>query len=356
METKTSDRSIKKIGELSDDGVALYDPETHRFVYLNDNFTKIFGLRHDDLVNDTKILLKLILAEDINYLFSRYKELIEKGHINTTEFRLKFSDGQLKHLSCDVLMLENPWRIIAFVKDVSNAKRHEDYIIKYSAQKDTLLDMLTHNLSGPLMLSRDVIEILKRGYNGNGNADAGKLINIMQENTQQCIDIVNDFLRKEHVESAQTYVRKTRFDVLEKIRVTMDKLIEMNKDKVFILTTSLKTLNINSDAVKFFQVIHNVLSNAIKFTHEGGTIEIEVKESEKTYLICVKDNGIGIPENFKPDIFKEKMVGRTGLKGEKSSGMGLSITKRLVSLMGGKMWFESEENKGSLFFIELPKE
>src|SRR4051812_46378542 len=109
MEAKTSDRSIRKIGELSDDGVALYDPETHKFVYLNDNFVKIFGFNHLDLINDTKLLLKLIIAEDMDYLISRYNELIEKGHINTTEFRLKFSNEQIKHLSCDVLMLENPW-------------------------------------------------------------------------------------------------------------------------------------------------------------------------------------------------------------------------------------------------------
>lgn len=360
MDTKPNDHFIEKIGRISDDGVAAYDPALRRFTYANDNFLHIFGLKRETLFEEANPIRKLVYAEDVDYLISRFNELIKIGHINTTEFRLNFENG-VKHLSCDVLMPDDPKLIIAFVKDISEAKKHEDYIIKYTAQKDTMLDMLTHNLGGPLMLSKDVITVIQEKYqgesrNGNGGKQLGKLINIIQENTQHCIDIVNDFLRKEHVESVQTYVRRTRFDVLEKIRVTLDKLIEMNADKIFVLSTQLKNVNINSDAVKFFQVLHNLLSNAIKFTPENGTIEIKVTDAGSGYLICVADNGIGVPEELKPKLFKENVRGREGLKGEKSFGMGLSITRKLVTLMGGKICFESEEGRGTAFYVELPKE
>lgn len=347
---------IKKIGELTDDGVAVFNLQSLKFTYTNENFLKIFETESDSIFTDSNIVMKFVIAEDLTYLKSRFSELLELSHVNTTEFRLKFPNSSIKHLMCDVLILEEGKMVTAFVKDISMAKRHEDYLIKYTAQKDTLLDMLTHNLSGPLLLSKDIITSIKKGYNDNNMANVNKLIGIIQENTQQCIDIVNDFLREEHMESATTYVKKTRFDIIEKINVTLDKLRAMNKDKVFILSTELTSPNINSDAVKFFQVVHNLLSNAIKFTQENGIIHIDVTEEEHSYIICIKDNGIGVSENLKMLLFKDRVVGKLGLRGEKSSGLGLSIAKKLVDLMDGKIWLESTENEGSSFYVQLPKE
>ena len=356
MKTKTDFNFIRNLGELTDDGVAVYDLAAHKFLYVNAHFLKIFQIDSEPLFSNSSIILQIVLAEDTAYLTSRFEELIRTGCINTTEFRLKLSDDVLKHLSCDVITLDDTNLVTAFVKDISLAKQHEDYLIKYTAQKDTMLDMLTHNLSGPLQLSKDLISSMQKGYSENKMADVSKWISIMQENTQQCIDIVNDFLREEHSESLRTYVRKTRFDVLEKINVTLNKIKELNQDKVFSVTTDLTNLNINSDAVKFFQIIHNVLSNALKFTRAGGFIDIHVTEAEENYTIRISDNGIGIPEAVKPSLFQERVIGRTGLKGEKSMGLGLSIAKRLVQVMGGKIWFESVENSGSEFYIQLPKE
>lgn len=347
---------IKKIGDMTDDGIAVYDIRKKSFLYVNSNFTRIFDIDEKDLFFDSKLILKFVMAEDAAFLKMRYQELIETGCLNTTEFRLVFPDHVLKHISCDVLVLEDTNLVTAFIKDISEAKKHEDYLVKYTAQKDTLLDMLTHNLSGPLQLSKDMISSLQKGYSENNLADINKLLNIMQENTQQCIDIVNDFLRQEHFESAHTYVRKTRFDLIEKIHVTLDKLRAMNKDKVFTLTSANEVLNITSDAVKFFQVIHNVLSNAIKFTGDQGVIDIHVKEQDSFFLISITDNGIGIPEADRADIFIRKVKGRMGLKGEKSSGLGLSIAKKLVDLLNGRIWFDSRVGEGSTFHILLPKE
>jgi two-component system sensor histidine kinase VicK len=356
MENKGEYTFIKKVGELTEDGVAVYDLAARRFLYANNNFLNLFGLKEGDLFLDASIVVKIVLAEDTAYLINRFNELLKTGCINTTEFRLKLGENELRHVSCDVLTLENASLVTAFVKDISMARRHEDYLVKYTAQKDTMLDMLTHNLSGPLQLSKDLLSSLLRGYSENNVADITRLISIMQENTQQCIDIVNDFLREEHSESSRTYVRKTRFDVIEKINVTLDKLRELNKDKLFTITTDVKNLNINSDVVKFFQIIHNVLSNAIKFTRDQGLIDIHVAEEGSNYLIRISDNGIGMPQNLHPSIFHEKVIGRTGLKGEKSTGLGLSIARRLVTVMGGEIWFESREGEGATFYIRLPKE
>ncbi|MBA3665238.1 MAG: PAS domain-containing sensor histidine kinase [Bacteroidetes bacterium] len=356
MNSKFDYSLIKRVGDLTGNGVVVYDTQNKKFLYANENFLNIFEVQDETLQLDSKIILRYLYTEDFDYLKSRSEELLTSGSLSTTEFRLKMPNNVTKHLSCEVIAFENNSVITAFVKDVSKTKKHEDFLIKYTAQKDIMLDMLTHNLSGPLQLSKDVITSMQKGYSENKMLDVSKLICIMQENTQQCIDIVNDFLREEHFESSLTYVRKTRFDVIDKINIMLIKLKEINKEKVFVLKSELENLYINSDAVKFFQIIHNVLSNSIKFTNPNGVIEIAVKVDNDFYIVEIKDDGIGIPQEMHHLIFQDRVKGRTGLNGEKSKGLGLSIAHRLVKIMGGEIGFESCENEGCTFFIRLPKE
>lgn len=346
---------IKTIGQLSGDGIAIFDIITKTFIYKNNFFKEIFNAEDNNTSLQYDIIYSVIFAEDLDYLQLKYNELLDKKSVNSTEFRLRFPDKKIKHLSCDAYLISENKHIVIYIKDITKIKQHEDYLIKYAAQKDTLLDMLTHNLGGPLLLSKDLISFLKNEDNTDKTNNAKKIINFLQQTTEQCIDIVNDFLKQEHYESATIYVRKTRFDVIEKINVTLEKLRVMNEGKRFIFTSQFKNLNITSDPVKFFQAIHNILSNSIKFTKQSGTIEISVSETDEFYLFIVKDDGIGINDKIKQTIFIPNSIGQLGLNGEKSSGLGLSIAKTLIELLDGRIWFKSELDKGTIFFISLPK-
>ncbi len=104
------------------------------------------------------------------------------------------------------------------------------------------------------------------------------------------------------------------------------------------------------------QVINNLISNALKFTPEGGSITVNVEESDRSVLISVADTGIGIPKKYHATLFdKFSQARRTGLKGQHSTGLGMSIIKTIVDWHQGKIWFNSEENKGTTFYVELPK-
>lgn len=347
---------IRRIGELSNDGVFIYNFAEHRFDYFNKRIPEIFVQKGEAVLTTSRLIMQFIKAEDTHYLQSRFNELLEKGALTSTEFRLEFPDGGIRHICCDAYVMEGGTLIVGFVKDFTKTKQHEDFIINYGARKDTLLDMITHNLSGPLHISKQLLDQVQKTVNASNVADISAPLSIISDSTLECINIVNDFLREEHQESAHTYVRKTRFDIIERINTTLEKLKELNKDKEFRLATHLHNLNITADSVKFFQVIHNLLSNAIKFTSENGRIDVNVEEAEKSFTISVTDTGIGIPRHLHALIFQPRTpAGRSGLKGERSSGLGLSIVKQLVDIMGGKIWFESDENKGATFFVRLPK-
>lgn len=349
--------TISHLGELSRDGVFIYDLEQKKFDYVNKALAEIFEVTPELILDQPKVLLPFVRSEDSVHMNNRYHDLLKDKVITNAEFALHLSDGRVKFLCLDAFVLDKENYITGFLRDITRSREHEDYIINYGAKKDTLLDMMAHNLYGPLALSQNILTWMQKTYKDNVPAEIFSQLQLIESNTQECLDIINDFLREEHMESEHIFVKKTRFDLLDRIAVTLEKLMATNKNKKFKLVTNLKNLHITTDSVKFFQIIHNLLSNAIKFTPEHGLIEIIVEEQENSFIIRVKDNGIGIPTEMQPLLFeKNTRASRKGLNREFSSGMGLYIVKKLVALLDGKVYFESEENKGSTFSVEFPKE
>ncbi len=126
----------------------------------------------------------------------------------------------------------------------------------------------------------------------------------------------------------------------------------------FVFTTSCDSLFISIDEAKFMQAINNLLSNALKFTSDDGSIEIRITEpDDKNVLITIQDNGIGIPADMQPFLFdKFRKARRVGIHGEPTNGLGMSLIKTIVEWHNGRIWFESTEGKGSTFYVEIPKD
>ena len=345
---------IKRIGRVSPDAVFIYSLEKNAFVYLNDAASKVLHLDKQSMEEDPSVLVTMIQTEDEFYVKHCYDELLQNGAVES-EFRVLAGEN-IVHLRANTFYLSEDRIIAGFVKDITLDRQHSDYIVNYGAKKDTLLDMITHNLTGPLSLTYNIIDWMEKNEKDKIPAEIWAQINLIQNNTRECLDIVTDFMKQEHLDSEQIHVRKTRFDVLERITQTLDKLIETNKDRHFRLISSLRNLNISTDSVKFFQIVHNLVSNAIKFTGPEGQIDIVVEETEQTFIVRVRDNGIGIPADLHQVLFeKRSKAKRSGLNNELSTGLGLSIVKNLVQLLGGQIKFHSAENKGTEFSFELPK-
>jgi two-component system, OmpR family, sensor histidine kinase VicK len=106
---------------------------------------------------------------------------------------------------------------------------------------------------------------------------------------------------------------------------------------------------------KIWRVISNLISNAIKFSPSGASIIVRITEKDDQVIIAVEDNGIGIPENLRDQVFNMFTTAqRPGTGGERSFGLGLSICKQIMDLFHGKIWFENKKEGGTIFFISLP--
>ena len=246
--------------------------------------------------------------------------------------------------------------MVGFVKDISKPKEHEEYLINYGARKDTLLDMVSQNLSTPLNLSIFTIDLIEKAVREKKYHKLDAHLSLMRETTSESIQMIDKFLQQEHLESPKIHAKTNRFDVIGKLVIILEKLKEAHPDKQFRLKTEEKHMFINADELKFFQIAHNVLSNSVKFTKKNGVIETTVKGYAKKIDITIKDDGIGIPEELKPFVFeKQSRASRPGLNGEISNGIGLYIVKKLTTMLGGTVTFESKENKGTKFVLEFPR-
>ena len=111
----------------------------------------------------------------------------------------------------------------------------------------------------------------------------------------------------------------------------------------------------NADQDKFERVITNLVTNAIKFSRQGTAVNVSLEKKNMMAVFSVQDHGIGIPQQMQDKVFDLFTVAkRKGTNGEKSFGIGLAITKKIVELHKGKIYFETEESKGTRFIVELP--
>ena len=176
--------------------------------------------------------------------------------------------------------------------------------------------------------------------------------------SKKAIRLIQDFIQQEFLGSARVNLQKTRCDLVKIFETLIEEYQESENKLGQTFRFHINQANIYAelDESKFMQAINNLISNAIKFTPDGGEISIGLEGKEDKVLITVADTGIGIPKKFQAGLFdKFNDARRPGLKGEPSAGLGMSIIKTIVEWHQGKIWLDSEENKGTTFFIEIPK-
>jgi two-component system, OmpR family, sensor histidine kinase VicK len=343
---------LKLIGSLTSDGLFVYNLQDERLEYVNESMIRIFDISHGSFYQQPDFFINHIIPEDVQHLLEEFERLKKESIVENVEFTLKWHDRSVKAIVCNAYAIDG--RVFGFLRDITTQRENERYIVNYGAKKDALLDMVSHNLAGPLNLTQNILSSLNKLVADKNNKEIQQHIKLVEDTTNQCIEIVNDFLEEEHLLSEHISVKRTRFDVIEKINNILDKTRPAYPQKQIFLVTEAPVIYANSDEVKFMQIIQNLISNAVKFSKPDGRVEIIAQQMAKSFSVTVRDNGIGIPERLQPALFdKYTPAGRPGLRGERSIGMGLYIVKKLVSILGGRLTFESAEGKGSAFTIQF---
>jgi two-component system, OmpR family, sensor histidine kinase VicK len=349
--------ALQPLGNLSSDGYVLYSKKSKKVEYVNQALIDLFDISHPSFVHQAEFFLNHIVENDLELLRQQFELLLKENKVENVEFSTKSHDGTLRVISGSGYVIENGKYIIGIFRDITRTREHENYIIDYGAKKNTLLDMVTHNLSGPLSIAKNLVESLENVVSANDLKNVHAHVHLIKENTSHCIEIVNDFLEEEHLVSPTIAVKKNRFEVISKVNTIIERIRKSYPDFKFKVTSNVESLSASLDDVKFLQAANNLISNAIKWSQTNNEIDISIIDRGDKFTFSVADKGVGIPHHLQRFIFdKNSRASRLGLRGEKSIGMGLYIVKKLVRLMDGDISFESTEGKGSTFTMIFPKD
>jgi two-component system, OmpR family, sensor histidine kinase VicK len=199
---------LKMIGGLSSDGLLLFNLKTRKIDYVNRSLIDLFDISHDAFTHQAEFFMSHIVENDIEHLNRQYDVLMSEGRVEEVEFATKTHDGSMRNVSASCYVVDNNKFVIGFFKDITAVREHENYIINYGGKKNTLLDMVTHNLSGPLAISQNLLDSLQKVVQSDDQGTVQAHIKLVKENTSHCIDIVNEFLEEEHLVSSNVSVKK----------------------------------------------------------------------------------------------------------------------------------------------------
>ena len=219
--------------------------------------------------------------------------------------------------------------------------------------------MIVHDLRAPLTAIMSSAAIIEDGLVGPVNDEQKNWLLKISTGSRNLLNLINDFLDLSKIEAGRLELIRAEVDIEQLIRASLEDYIVLAREKKIVLSGRFeKPLSkINVDAARLGQVFTNLISNAIKFTAEGGTIELGAAQNEGETTVWVGDSGVGIPAHEIGDLFekyRQTLSGKTSK--QKGTGLGLVICKMIVESHGGKIWAESQEGKETTFFFTLPRE
>lgn len=236
--------------------------------------------------------------------------------------------------------------------------------MKTSAKKTSIkykfggaVSIVSHQLKTPLSAIKGFLEVLISEDLGGINTKQKEYLDDALKNTHRMIRLVKDILDVSQIEEKKMELKPEPSNLETIVKETIQEFSAFAKAKNCTISfeSSGQIPLLNIDPLKIKQVITNIIINAIEYNERKGRVEISLKKEQNYILFCCKDNGIGIPENEKNKVFTKfyrnaKAITLTG----GGSGLGLFISKAIVEISGGKIWFESKKGQGSTFCFRLP--
>ena len=230
---------------------------------------------------------------------------------------------------------------------------------KIDKLKDEFGSMVTHELKTPFVPIRGHIDMLKEpDLLGKLNPDQLESLNVIIKHVARLEEIITDLLDVQKLEMNSMTYRKEDFQFGDLIRQVTAKYSELAREKEIELVDSAKeNYPIKSDREKVKRVLSNLVKNSIAFVPEKtGRVEVGAKSERENVIFYVKDNGTGIPKDKQQNIFKKfYQVDTSATRKHGGVGLGLVVCKGIVEGLGGKIWFESEQGKGTNFYFSIPK-
>ncbi len=239
---------------------------------------------------------------------------------------------------------------IVVFRDISHEKEIEEI-------RTDLISIASHQLRTPLSEIKGLVSLLSDGIAGPLSERQKEYLNLLTVANERMIHLVNDLLNISRIEQGRLQLNFQQVD-LGTLTSEVFKGLEIKsseRQQVFVLTIDPNLPQVTADPDKTKEIISNLIDNALKYTYEKGKIQVRVTSTNDGVWVLVKDGGVGVPKSKQKDLFQKfSRVENPLSKMTTGTGLGLYAAKQLVERQNGKIWFESEEGKGSTFGFVLP--
>ena len=294
------------------------------------------------------------------------KELFEAKEIDWNEVFSSRDENLLREINVINVVNGNkvPVEISCAYIPAKSDNEQEKYVfvirnVHFQKEMDRLREdfiaTLTHDLRTPSVASIQTLEYFLNGKLGELNEKQQMLLKTMKKSHEDMLGLVNTLLEVYKYEAGRLKLVKTPFDfslLLDECIEQVLPIVDSKHQKIEKIYKNLDSAEVLADRNEIRRVIINLLGNAVKYTQDGGYIEVKAEIESNDLHFSVKDNGEGIYKKDIPKLFKRFSQG-TQEKRSISTGLGLYLSKQIIDAHGGKIWLESDKGKGSEFFFVL---
>ncbi len=327
-------------------GVIMFD-ENGKIVFVNPAATSFLDLK--TIPKNLDGLLKLLPIKNLKRIIQNTQKRGKTAFLEDCKIKSRYYEIYI------VAVKDFRKKIVGvafIIHDITQRKQIEK-------MKSEFVSITSHQLRTPLTAIRLFSDMMANGEVGKLTKKQKEYLNNIRQSTERMIKLVNDLLNISRIESGRLMINPQPIDLFKLINNIITETLPLSnnkKIKIIFKKSTKKWPKINLDQNLIRQVIHNLIVNAIRYSDNGSKVEVSVqKYSSKYFLIKVKDQGIGIPKEAQDRIFEKFFRADNAIKqATEGSGLGLYVSKMIIEASGGKIWFKSQKNKGTTFFVLLP--
>ncbi len=314
-----------------------------------------------EIILETKIPIGSSIKKHKMFVPEKFKTNISKpslANVLTTEkpikrreFILEKKDGKKTYLQISASPIHNKqgqiFAAAATITDITHQKELEK-------RKDDFVNIASHELKTPITSMKLYLNSLSSRIENYKDTQVKKIIKNVNYQTDRLQGLVNDLLDVSRLQTGKMTFTKEPFRLNNLLKETTESLKAIAKEQNIILIQK-NSLMVNADKFRLHQVITNLITNAIKYSGPSSDIVLEIKKDKDKAIVSVKDFGIGVPKDEQKKIFN-RLYQATDLKGKTFPGLGIGlfISKQIITRHKGSIWVESEKGKGATFFFSLP--
>ncbi len=339
-------------------------------IEFSDTLYHIFDVNADLFNADFASLREIIPPRDLAKLFLSFNRMLDDGKDASLTLRMTKEDGRHFYVQCYASCeTDQDGKIIALygiVRDITQEKDSQAKLEKALLQaeeanksKAGFLATMSHELRTPLNAIIGFSEMIQAELLGPlGNNRYNDYVRCIHESGRHLLELINDILDMSKIESGKYELFHEPVNAVKTARLAFHMIEAQAEEKnirlQFDTTDDLPV--IEADRRAFMQIIINILSNAVKFTREKGTVSMRLfLEKEDTIVVAIKDTGIGIPEDKIEAVTRPfEQVSNAMTRQHQGTGLGLAITKRLIEFHGGALHIASQLGEGTTVTVRMP--